>query len=78
MQSRTRMGRLNVGQLLHGILVLLSNLGNLHVDCASGGYSQYIGFHPSKVVIKQFYENQAKQLNDYLAGVRSNILAVAS
>ena len=27
---------------------------------------------------KQFYENQAKQLNDYLAGVRSNILAVAS
>ena len=27
---------------------------------------------------KQFYENQAKQLNDYLAGVRANILAVAS
>lgn len=27
---------------------------------------------------KQFYENQAKQLNDYLAGVRSNILSVAS
>lgn len=27
---------------------------------------------------KQFYENQAKQLNDYLAEVRTNILAVAS
>ena len=27
---------------------------------------------------KQFYENQAKQLNDYLAGVKANILAVAS
>lgn len=27
---------------------------------------------------KQFYENQAKQLNDYLAGARANILAVAS
>ena len=70
--------RLNIGQFLHGILVLLSHLGNLHVDCASGSYSQNVGSHSGKVVIKLFGLVLVELLVRPSHGIQSRLILLVS
>ena len=72
------LGRLNVGQLLHGVLVLLSNLSNLHIDCASGSYSQYVCSHPRKVVIELFGLVLVELLVRPSHGIQSRLILLIS